>query len=1115
MSKDVKREQQSSHRHHGHESKHNSRDHHRDERSKSEKRMNRLNSNERRSQTEDSTHGCSKSMEQRRIRKPTSNSSDDSDSDGPKKHSIFDIPDDGPAYISMYDKVKARSCKNMQKQEEEKKIKAKFSQLKESRAKREEKKQNNSYDEDTDSDMDTNEHRMKHAGKMKHFFDSSTEDSDDRHSMIKDMVSDSESNSRKGHFRINRINEICDGESSENSSLHQFQMKPRRRISSRKNSRSARITSETSDDAFECTPVKQEPLEKHDDEEMKCEIKTELVNIPKEEKQDIVQFKIKSEPVEFSFENQTPERSSNLSDGDSITPSSKASETKESMFDNLFNAEAKKRHKKNKKRQKSPSAVSTEENKPIKPEEIKVEMSNPMETMFDELKRDSGSEKKRHGKKDKKRDKSSKEQHDKSKEEKYRMKKLKKQNRLSSDASIFESQESFSTSKRGEKMEDIFGPISDDDSHISLIDVHKSAPKQSASNNVHTNKTSTQSTMHTQNENNMPESKLSNLQSEKEKHREKKREKKRKEREKQQQSISSKDDDNSVDLDAAARALEAQLLEDSEQKPEEMSFTYSSSKENTNKNTMQDTPPEKPYDDVFRFSETEDGPDSLFLSRKSENMETHRSKDKKKKKKRSKEEKRHHHHHSSHSSSFISPPTTPRLTIDTDLLDDIPPSKPSPISIDENKSSDEMKEVKSKEIKTEISQPSKHSDDKRKDSKSLIPGFGLEIDSKIYDSAVQSISSDLTENSEQEKVTIEEKPVASPESKQSDKTEEKSRVIISQEETEDAVAALLGESFGMDEADDYSFTQDPIIEETSNLQTSDGAIAEEEAEEMLKAVQSLNTEDIDLKPDTPQSDNGLQIDTDTEEQEDSNALQIDENVSNEEKSEQAKDTKKSIQKDNESSKKSNETSKSSVSAGSSNASKTVEAGCNQTANSDTAKSSCVTQSKSSHAEPHILPPIIPKLGSSDAPNDLLSIGQSTPTKTNIIQVPTISNEKPKPLSPSKCSSLLSTGSKIKSIINFNLKLQYFITMPFQFFPYRYYDTDFSDTIIANSNNYPKPDSKSRGYAANSAIASYEPVQIIIVTRCHTATSNCTTNHTAQVILNEFEPYVICCCSTDF
>ncbi|XP_055296443.1 protein split ends isoform X2 [Sitodiplosis mosellana] len=983
-------QQHPSHRHHSHE-KQNSRDH-RDEKSKSEKRIDRLNSSEKRSRTTDDAHSSAKSsMERERIR-----------------------IHDGPAYISMYDKVKARSCKNMQKQEEEKKIKAKFSQLKESRAKREGKKHSNSYDEESDSDMDTNEQRVKHTGgKMKHFLDSSTEDSDGRHSMNKDLVSDSESSSRKGHFRVNRLNELCDGESSENSSLHQFSVKPRRRISSRKNSRSARITSETSDDASEiAAPVKQEPREKPD-EEMKCEIKTEIVNIPKEEKQDIVQFKIKSEPVD-PFP--SPERTSNLcdlSDGDSITPSSKTSETKESMFDNLFSAENKKRHKKNKKRQKSPSAMSTEEAKPIKHEEmIKVEKSNSMETMFDELKRDardtSSNEKKRHGKKEKKRDKSSKEQHDKSREEKYRMKKLKKQNRLSSDASMFESQESFNSIKRGEKMEDIFGPISDDDSHISAtIDTHKSTNKSSnSSNNVHSNKSSTQSSTtttttttstYTQNENNT-ESKSSNLQLEKEKHREKKREKKRKEREKQQQSISSKDDDNSVDLDAAARALEAQLLEDSEQKPEEISdFGYSASKENVNKN---ESVSEKPYDDVFRFSETEEGPDNMFMSRKSDSMDSHRSKDKKKKKKRSKEEKRHHHHHLSHSSSFISPPTTPRLTIDTDLMDDLPPSKQSPISIDDSKSSEEPIEPKGKDSKTiDNAQSSKHSDDKRKDSKAIIPDFGLIIDTNIYDSAVQSISSDFAnDKSEPEKLPIEENPTAeSQDAKQGDKIEEKSRVVISQEETEDAVAALLGESFGM--TDDYSFSEDPIIEEGSNLPSNDGAIAEEEAEEMRKAVQSLGTDDMDMKPDTPQSDNGLQIDTDTEEQDDSNALQIDESAANYDSKSEAPKDKKSTTKDVEP--KASDTNKNTVAftletVQSQETSKNAD---KPASSSDNHKTTIVTTQPKLHVEPPILPPIIPKI---EAPSELLSVTISTPTlaKPNIIQVSSISNDKPKSSPPS-------------------------------------------------------------------------------------------------------------------
>lgn len=1053
-SKDNKRssafdQQHVSHsRHHGghSDSKHHAREH-RDEKSKSDKR-DRQNSSEKRSRTDEraqSTKSSTSSTDQRRAHhKQTSNSSDDSDSDS-KKRSIFEVPVDSSPYVSMYDKVKARSCKNMQKQEEEKKIKAKFNKLKESRAKREGKKQSNSYDEDSDSDADGSEqqHRVKHT-RNKGFLDSSTEDSDGRHSMQKhEMVSDSESNSRKGHFHMNRINDLCDGESSENSSSQQFRIKPRRRISSRKNSRSARITSETSDDASESTTIKQEPSDsnKATGNNVKCEvIKTEVVNIPKDDKQEIVQFKIKSEPNDFAFgdSNQTPDRSSNLcelSDGDSMMASSKASESKESIFDNLFSAEAKKRHKKNKKHQKSPSNVSNEDvstavaAKPvaIKHEEIKVEKSMPtMETMFDELKRDSSAnDKKRHGKKDKKRDKTTKEQHDKSKEEKYRMKRMKKQSRLSSDGSVFEGQETFSQTKRGETMEDIFGPISDSDSQISSVDTHKSLK----SNTLHsvgkasstqqitvaaaTIATPTPTPMtHNQNENNAESKSTSsgNLHQDKEKHREKRRDKKRKDRVKQQhqQSITSKDDENSVDLDAAARALEAQLMADSEQqKPEESSsdFGFSNAKEMSSKaQSLERTSasPEKPYDDVFRFSETEEGPENIFLRKE----DTHRSKDKKKKKKKSRES-RHHHHHSSHSSSFISPPTTPGLTIDTDAMDDLPPSKPSPTvsqapetkSIDRPVIDPPVKPVETQAEPSKSEPPAtttnkqQHSgEDKRKDTKTLIPGFGLEIDSSIHNTAVQSISSDLVEKPEPEKVDEKNVIKEMADSTSVDKIEEKSRVIISQEETEDAVAALLGESFGMTTTD--YFAEEPIVEDTANLPTSDDMIAEEEDEEMRKAVQSLNAEELDMKPDTPQSDIGLQIDTDTEEPDDSNELQIDESVRTDDNKQASptKDAKKSPQKDigmanNKSSSADckKEIAKSTDAVDASNKSeiapKTSVAASNESQNTATttaAQPTIIAKAKPQVA-PTILPPIIPKMASIDTPTDLLSVSIPTPT----------------------------------------------------------------------------------------------------------------------------------------
>jgi len=100
-----------------------------------------------------------KKEERKVIKTPNESESEDDDEDEEarerrKNHSIFEVVLDEP-YVSMYDKVKARSTKNMQKQEEEKrqeKLKEKFSQLKQSRAKREEKKRSTSYDGDSDSD---------------------------------------------------------------------------------------------------------------------------------------------------------------------------------------------------------------------------------------------------------------------------------------------------------------------------------------------------------------------------------------------------------------------------------------------------------------------------------------------------------------------------------------------------------------------------------------------------------------------------------------------------------------------------------------------------------------------------------------------------------------------------------------------------------------------------------------------------------------------------------------------------------------------------------------------------------------------------------------------------
>lgn len=130
------------------------------------------------------------------IKTPSQTETEDEDEDEEarerrKNHSIFEVVLDEP-YVSMYDKVKARSTKNMQKQEEEKrqeKLKEKFSQLKQSRAKREEKKRSTSYDGDTDSDR-------AHRRSSKLLISSSDDDDDYFRQKNQRPVSDSSENER-------------------------------------------------------------------------------------------------------------------------------------------------------------------------------------------------------------------------------------------------------------------------------------------------------------------------------------------------------------------------------------------------------------------------------------------------------------------------------------------------------------------------------------------------------------------------------------------------------------------------------------------------------------------------------------------------------------------------------------------------------------------------------------------------------------------------------------------------------------------------------------------------------------------------------------------------------
>lgn len=364
-----------------------------------------------------------------------------------------------------------------------------------------------------------------------------------------------------------------------------------------------------------------------------------------------------------------------------------------------------------------------------------------------------------------------------------------------------------------DKMEEIFGPISDDDMKSEMSNVANSIePSKEIESSV---------------------SDLTVQQKEQQKEESRKRkEKRRREREKQR---AMKEEENSVDLDEAGRVLEAQLMSDSDQK--------------TNNNDH--TKDSKSTDDVFRFT---DGDDEM-------KRDHHDSNKKKKKKKRAKEERKHHHNHHHYdataikeepidstieSSGAFNNNNNTKLRLDV-IKDDIKPSVQSliedmpPVTI-----------VNQVHVKKEVK----------------VPGFGGAVDAKIHEKAVLSIAQELDKKSV--KIEQADKPVGLPESTKkpdAEKADEKSRVVISQKETADAVAALLGESFSMDNEDDYCDPYDVPIVENEPEPAPSAVIAPEEDEEMKKAIMSLNSE-INPKPDTPQSEHDLQIDTDNDESHD-------------------------------------------------------------------------------------------------------------------------------------------------------------------------------------------------------------------------------------------------------
>lgn len=890
-------------------------------------------------------------------------STDTDDSDEPKKHSIFDIPEEGP-YISMYDKVKARSCKNMQKQEEEKKIKANFSQLKQSRAKREEKKHSNSWDGDTDSD-DDEEHEHSFSKARNNSSTDHTDFENDEEEMERRRMRskhNSMGNTREAslfdsdtgtsdrmQYRLNKINELCDGDSSDASTV---MSKSRKKITSRKNSRSTRIASDTSEDEHDKREKKLSPRhsvckdikppttkdfeDRHDSYKLKpgsqfeqetanstpVKIKVEA-NIDSEKppmlgvssvydesaKLAFEPIKIKSEPKEETKTAPMPlanlcDISSDEPDHSLLSPNhsrpiSDSGRQKE-QSDVYDSAEVRRKHKRKQKKQKSnppstPKSVTSDYTSETGDKEALYQKdtidTDPKLTirdsvdLFDELKKDVNLleyKKKHSSRKDKKKEKVSKEEYENrenriSKEDKNKLKRSRKVSK-SVEGSFDSHQTEFNSMKRGEKMEEIFGPLSDDDTNASFPGPTITKTDQlvlSSSSNILTTQPNPSDLVVNKlakivdgkkiAEKVIPVVKtepscaqeLSEKERTKDDVRKQRKEKKRKEREKCR--VESKDDDNSVDLDEAGRALEAQLMNDLDSK-QESSVTTKIESVSTPSTGGVSYASHRDAADVFRFTDGDDSAENAMVCKEKDSKDDHRQKEKKKKKKRSKEEKlqRREHHQKSDQKVLPELKSAPSLP---SLLEDSPPPSTDVSDFTKDSCSSKLSDVKRKQEK-------------------FLPGFKIDEDENLSESAVKSISVALNELP-----TAPVKPKAQlvdgeedtdldndPDKNCDDKS---SRAVISQEETEDAVAALLGESFASSSVTDYSdcYAPNPGYDEPSPPATDEPVIPEEEAEEMRKAVQSLHAVEMDVKPDTPQSETDLQIDTDTE-QDDTDAKKV-------------------------------------------------------------------------------------------------------------------------------------------------------------------------------------------------------------------------------------------------
>ncbi|XP_020291623.1 protein split ends isoform X2 [Pseudomyrmex gracilis] len=696
-------------------------------------------------------------------------SATDTDSDEPKKHSIFDIVVDEPAYISMYDKVKARSTKNMQKLEEEKRqvrLKDKFSQLKQSRARREEKKQSTSWDGDSVSSK------------------ALTED---------EATSESDSTRTKSLSRKGSRSRIHSDTSEEEEPFNNKVRKP---------VKADRFIESDVDFNFADTDEKQNSLETSN---------SVVVNS--------VHANIKEEP-------RTSDEDERVSVGFRTNHSS--------IVNNHERDSRKKSHKKKQKRQKS--SMSNENNLKIESTETLEHktktnaitsnadcrpnhgtelntITNTASIVLENAEERMRADKKQRSKKDKRRDRNGEDK------AKARRKRLNRQE-----------------ARDSQRMEDIFGPLSDDVDDAPSDTFFNRFSNITAENNVYASDS---------------DGGRSSLDMDRVR---RKTEKKRRHQ---------LEDENSVDLAEAGREIEAKLL------------GIPSSPKSAPACT-------EPSDhDVFRFTDDNDSIEPSTPSTVPEKV-----KEKKKKRKKSKEERsrkdyhhHHHHHHHHHEKSGELPylgaePSPPRSSSPLVLSKTIiSPSLPTPR---ETLLSPIPKVTSSISAVTSITPPVVSSaiqaskPEKKKDK--FIPGFGIEMDETIHENAVKSISEpDERDSSCQSRSGREEPelPVQTiPPTQISPDGEDKPRVAISQEETEDAVAALLEETFGAS-TEDFSYEGEEEEAEADGVAETPAEAPQEDVEEMQQAVESLNAStgegDTDMKPDTPQSEHDLQIDTDTEE----------------------------------------------------------------------------------------------------------------------------------------------------------------------------------------------------------------------------------------------------------